>query len=183
MAAKIKWHRSGTKSRHCRPRYTAIVYAGVFCSDGLSVGVDDSLEHVGGVVKSIHDVGRRAEVTQRCQVVGRGVAGAVDVRHHVLVTRLLRVDDQLRVVVQEVHLSEPRDRVQSRTASRRSANRYITNKYRLTELWLYVPLDIKRLFWRDPFPQANLLAWYGIKLNLTQQKHALTNQKMYYNTK
>jgi len=34
-------------------------------------------------------------------------------------------------------------------------------------------------FWRH-FPQANLLAWYGKKLNLTQQKHAFTNQKMYY---
>jgi len=26
-------------------------------------------------------------------------------------------------------------------------------------------------------PQANLLAWYEKKLNLTQQKHAFTNQK------
>ena len=27
------------------------------------------------------------------------------------------------------------------------------------------------------FSQANLLAWYGKKLNLTQQKNAFTNQK------
>jgi len=27
------------------------------------------------------------------------------------------------------------------------------------------------------FPQANLLAWYGTKLSLTQQKHTFTNQK------
>jgi len=27
------------------------------------------------------------------------------------------------------------------------------------------------------FPKANLLAWYGKKLHLTQQKHAFANQK------
>jgi len=28
------------------------------------------------------------------------------------------------------------------------------------------------------FSQANLLDWYGKKLNLTQQKHSFTNQKI-----
>jgi len=32
------------------------------------------------------------------------------------------------------------------------------------------------------FPQANLLAWYGKKLNLTQQKHAFVNQNKYTTT-
>jgi len=36
-------------------------------------------------------------------------------------------------------------------------------------LWFYVI--------SETFPQANLLAWYGKKLNLTQQKHAFTNHK------
>jgi len=35
----------------------------------------------------------------------------------------------------------------------------------------------------DTFSQANLLAVHGKKLNLTQQKHAFTNQKMHYHTK
>jgi len=47
---------------------------------------------------------------------------------------------------------------------------------RLTELF-YVPLDTKQVI-SETLPQANLLAWYGKKqLNLTQQKHAFTNQK------
>ena len=37
------------------------------------------------------------------------------------------------------------------------------------------PIQHKRGHFGD-VPQANLLAWYG-KLNLTQQKHAFTNQK------
>jgi len=43
-------------------------------------------------------------------------------------------------------------------------------------LWFYVPLDTKEVI-LETFPQANLLAWYRKKLNLTQQKHAFTNQK------
>ena len=45
-----------------------------------------------------------------------------------------------------------------------------------TELWFYVPLDTKQVI-SETFPQVNLLAWYGKKLNLTQQKRAFTNQK------
>jgi len=43
-------------------------------------------------------------------------------------------------------------------------------------LWFYVQIDTKWVI-SETFPQANLLAWYGKKLNLTQQKHAFTNQK------
>ena len=47
---------------------------------------------------------------------------------------------------------------------------------RSIELWFYVPLDTKYVI-SETFPQANLLAWCGKKLNLTQQKHAFANQK------
>jgi len=46
----------------------------------------------------------------------------------------------------------------------------------LFELWFYIPLDTKAVI-SETFPQANLLAWYERKLNLTQQMHAFTNQK------
>jgi len=52
----------------------------------------------------------------------------------------------------------------------------------LIELWFYVPLDTKQVI-SETFPQASLLAWYGKKLNPTQQKHASANEKMSYNTK
>ena len=45
----------------------------------------------------------------------------------------------------------------------------------LTELWFYVPLDTKQVI-LETFPKPT--SWLGIeKLNLTQQKHAFTNQK------
>jgi len=43
----------------------------------------------------------------------------------------------------------------------------------LIELWFYVPLNT----FSETFPQADLLAWYGKKLNLKQRKHAFTNQE------
>ena len=46
----------------------------------------------------------------------------------------------------------------------------------LTDLTFYVPLNTKWVI-LETFPQANLFAWYGKKLNLTQQKHPFTNHK------
>jgi len=45
----------------------------------------------------------------------------------------------------------------------------------LTELWFYVPLDTNRRRFHKP------ISWFdtGKKLNLTQEKHAFTNQKKY----
>jgi len=50
------------------------------------------------------------------------------------------------------------------------------------ELRFYVPLDTKQVI-LETFPQP--ISWLGVaKLNLTQEKHALTTQKeMYYNRK
>ena len=45
----------------------------------------------------------------------------------------------------------------------------------------YVPPD-KTIGHLVDVPQANLLARYGKKLNLTQQKHAFTDQKTYTTT-
>ena len=45
----------------------------------------------------------------------------------------------------------------------------------LIELRFYVPLDTKHIF-SETFPKS--IAWLGMeKLNLTQQKHAFTDQK------
>jgi len=46
----------------------------------------------------------------------------------------------------------------------------------LIELWFDAPLDTKLVI-SETFPRADLLAACGKKLNLTQQKHAFTNQK------
>jgi len=48
-------------------------------------------------------------------------------------------------------------------------------------LWFYIPLDTKWVI-SETFRQANLLAWYGKKLTLTQQKHAFTNENKHVNT-
>ena len=46
----------------------------------------------------------------------------------------------------------------------------------LIELWFYVPLDVKKGHFGDvSISQSHGLVWK--KLNLTQQKHAFTNQK------
>jgi len=46
----------------------------------------------------------------------------------------------------------------------------------LTELWFYVRLDTKQVI-SYTFPRANLLAWYGKRLNLTQLNDSFVNQK------
>jgi len=43
-------------------------------------------------------------------------------------------------------------------------------------------LDTKQVI-SETFPQANLIVWYGKKLNLSQHKHAFANQKKYTTTR
>ena len=52
----------------------------------------------------------------------------------------------------------------------------------MIELWFDVPLDTKQVI-SETFPEP--ISWLGMEktLNVTQQKHAFTNQEMYYNRK
>ena len=49
---------------------------------------------------------------------------------------------------------------------------------RLIEMrfYFYIPVDTKQVI-SETFPPVNRLAWYGKKLDLTQQKHAFASQK------
>ena len=49
--------------------------------------------------------------------------------------------------------------------------------FRLDCVVVFTSRSTQNSSFRQRFPQANLSAWYGKKLNLTQQKHAFVNQK------
>ena len=68
----------------------------------LSGDIDDFLEHTAAILEPLDDVRLAAEVSDLQQAVGDGLPLRVDVRHEVVVR--LRAHDDLRVVLEEIHL-------------------------------------------------------------------------------
>lgn len=78
------------------------------CSSHLSVSVASLQQHVQGILQTTTQVRSAARAEQRAQLEGGGGSLLVDVRQQIFV--LLGAQDELGVVVVEVHLSEDEEK-------------------------------------------------------------------------
>ena len=76
----------------------------------------------------------------------------------------------------KIHTHIRRKYIHTHQVKTDKTRKLLSIKDRFTELSFYVPLDTKSVI-SETFCPANLLAWYGKQLKVTQQKPALTDQK------